>query len=86
MAPSLHPCCQEVVQLQILVEASNIIYENNIYKELQGLRERFDNNYRLWNPELPYRERVRLTGENREIWERINFLEKLLQEQEVQGR
>lgn len=72
--------------MQILVEASNIIYENNIYKELQGLRERFDNNYGLWSPDLPYRERVRLTGENREIWERINFLEKLLQEQEVQGR
>lgn len=72
--------------MQILVEASNIIYENNIYKELQSLRDRFDNNYRLWNPDLPYRERVRLTSENREIWERINFLEKLLQEQEVQGR
>ena len=86
MAPSPHPIQVKVVQLQIWTEPSNIIYENNNYKELQSLRERLDNNYHVQSPDLPYPERARLTSENREIWERIQFLEKQLQEQEVQGR
>lgn len=39
--------------------------------ELDRLRERFDENYSAWNPNLPYKERERLTRENQQIFSRI---------------
>jgi hypothetical protein len=39
--------------------------------ELDRLREKFDTNYSAWSPNLPYKERERLTLENREIFNKI---------------
>lgn len=39
--------------------------------ELDRLREKFDENYSTWSPDLPYEDRERLTRENRRIFNRI---------------
>jgi hypothetical protein len=42
-----------------------------VKSELNRLREKFDANYSVWSPDLPYEDRERLTQENKRIFNRI---------------
>ncbi len=53
--------------------------------ELDRLREKFDKNYANWNPDLPYKERVQLTLENRRIFNRILELNQQVSHGQVSG-